>query len=147
MAKRDTKSQSEQDTSISRERIACLKMIVGKKYLHRIIQRRNLDKRRCKKCPSYVMVWFTIAIWFYGNDCYTQVFRWLHRFSRKCMPTSSALTQARAKIGVAIMADVYRKVVESLCSSDTPDSFYRRDLSCAPQFGQASVGRASACTS
>jgi hypothetical protein len=124
MAKPDTKSQSQQDSSISRERIACLKKIVGKRYLQRNVQRRNLDKRRCKKCPADVMVWFTIAIWLYGNDCYTQVFRWLHRFSKKLMPTSSALTQARAKIGVPIMADVYRNVVQCLCSGDTPDSFY-----------------------
>lgn len=70
------------------------------------------------------MVWFTIAIWLYGNDCYTQVFRWLHRFSKARMPTSSALTQARAKIGVGVMADVYRQVVLCLCSLDTPDAFY-----------------------
>lgn len=70
------------------------------------------------------MVWFIIAMWLYGNDSYTQIFRWLHRFSKKFTPTSSALTQARAKIGIPIMACVYRTVVECLCSDETPDSFY-----------------------
>jgi hypothetical protein len=124
MSKIDTKSRAQQDSSINRERIACLKKIVDKKHLQRSVQRRGLDKRYSKKCPAFLMVWFTIAIWLYGNDCYTQVFRWLHRFSKNLMPTSSALTQARVKIGVPIMADVYRKVVECLCSHDTPDSFY-----------------------
>ena len=124
MSNSDTKSDSKQYASISRERIACLKMVVGKQFLKRIVHRRKLDKRLSKKCPAYLMVWFNIAIWFFGNDCYTQVFRWLHRFSKHLTPTSSALTQARAKIGVPIMADIYREVVRCLCSSDTPDSFY-----------------------
>lgn len=120
----DTKFDSKQDASISRERIACLKKVVGKQFLERTVQRRKLDKRLSKKCPAYLMVWFNIAIWFFGNDCYTQVFRWLHRFSKHLTPTSSALTQARAKIGVPIMADIYREVVCCLCSNDTPGSFY-----------------------
>ena len=70
------------------------------------------------------MVWFTIAMWLYGNDSYCQVFRWLHRYSRKFTPSSSALTQARAKIGIPVIACVYRAVVECLCSPETPDSFY-----------------------
>jgi len=63
-------------------------------------------------------------MWLFGDSNYTQVFRWLHRFSPKFTPTSSGLTQARRKIGISIMADVYRKFVGCLCSSDTPDSFY-----------------------
>jgi len=124
MSKNDAKSDSKQDASIRRERIACLKKVVGKQFLKRIVQRRKLDKRISKKCPAYLMVWFTIAIWFFGNDSYTQVFRWLHRFSRHFTPTSSALTQARAKIGVPIMADIYREVVGCLCSNETPRAFY-----------------------
>ncbi len=124
MSKRDTKSNFRQDASISRERIGCLKKIVGKKYLQRAVQNRKLDKRLSRKCPAYVMVWFTIGMWLYGNDNYTQVFRWLHRFSKKFTPSSSALTQARSKIGIAIMAEVYRKIVQCLCSQDTPESFY-----------------------
>lgn len=124
MTKSDTKSDSKQDERIARERIACLKIVVGKKFLQRIVQRRKLDRRRSRKCPAYVMAWFTIAIWFYGNDCYTQVFRWLHRFAKALMPTSSALTQARAKIGIPVMADIYHHVVKCLCSPETPDSFY-----------------------
>lgn len=124
MSKRDTKSLSNQDTSISRERIACLKKLVKENYLKREIRERRLDRRLSKKCPAYMMVWFTIAMWIYGNDCYPQVFRWLHRFSPKFTPTSSALTQARAKIGVGIMAGVYQKIVQCLCSQETLESFY-----------------------
>ncbi len=70
------------------------------------------------------MVWFNIAMWRYGNGRYTYVFRLLHRFSRGNMPSSSALTQARARIGVPSVASVYRKVVHCLCKSETPGAFY-----------------------
>lgn len=75
MSKSDTKTVFKQDASISRERIACLKRIVDKRYLRRRVQQRHLDKRRSDKCPAYLMVWFTIAMWLFGNDRYTQVFR------------------------------------------------------------------------
>lgn len=70
------------------------------------------------------MVWSSIAIWLYGNDRYTQVFRWLHRFSPGNMPSSSALTQSRARIGVPIVATAYRNVVHCFCNSETPGAFY-----------------------
>lgn len=124
MSKSDTKSNSTQDTSTVRERIACIKRIVNRKFLRREIESRKLDKRFSSKCPAYLMVWFTIAIWLYGNDNYSQVFRWLHRYTKRLTPSSSALTQARAKIGISIMAHVYRTVVQCLCSTNTLNSFY-----------------------
>lgn len=124
MSKSDTKSNAKQVASIGRERIACLKKIVNENYLRREVRSRRLDKRRSTKCPAHLMVWFAIAMWLFGNDCYTQVFRWLHRFTPKFTPSSSALTQARRKIGVSIMAVVYRKVVQCLCARDTPGAYY-----------------------
>ena len=100
----DTIAQSKQGKVIRRERIACLKKTVDKCLLCTEIRQRKLEKRSSRKCPGDVMVWFSIAMWLYGNDCYTQVFRWLHRFSRGYMPSSNALTRARARIGVPIVA-------------------------------------------
>ncbi len=124
MSKSDTESDSAQVASIGRERIACLKAVVNQRLLQREILNRKLDKRVSRKCPAQVMVWFAIAIWLYGDDNYPQVFRWLHRFNKAFTPSSSALTQARAKIGVPILAYTYRTVVRCLCSEETPDSFY-----------------------
>ena len=124
MSETDTKSTSTQDRPIGRERIACLKRIVSQRLLEQEIGKRKLDKRACPKCPSRVIVWFIIAMWLYGDDSYCQVFRWLHRFSSRFTPSSSALTQARAKVGVPILAYTYRCVVECLCSEKIPDSFY-----------------------
>lgn len=124
MTKRDTKSPPKQDRLSRRERVRALKKTISKSVLQREIRRRMLQKRSSRKCPAQVMVWFVIAMWLFGDDCYTRVFRWLHRFSRQNMPSSSALTQARTRLGVAIMAAVYAKAVHCLCSSQTPDAFY-----------------------
>lgn len=101
-----------------------LKKTVGIDILRAEIRKRKLQKRSGRKCPAEVMVWFLVAIWLFGDDCYTQVFRWLHRFSLQDMPSSSALTQARARLGIPIIASVYQKVVRCLCDNQTPNAFY-----------------------
>lgn len=124
MSKSDTIDPFVQGNSCVRGRMSALKKIANERYISRRIQARKLDKRTPRKCPAVVMVWFSIALWLYGNDSYTQVFRWLRRFAHGAMPSSSALSQARAKIGVAIMADVFRQVVQCLCTNQTPNAFY-----------------------
>ena len=116
--------RSPQDEASRRERIGCLNKIVNKKRLALQVRRRRLDRRRSPKCPAVSMVFFVIALWLYGDDAYPDVYRWLHRFAEKLMPSSSALTQARAKLGIAIMADTYREVVGCLCDPQTPGAFY-----------------------
>jgi hypothetical protein len=124
MAKRDKKVQPKQDELSGRERVHALKKIVTKSMLQSEIRRRKLQRRSSRKCPPQVMLWFVVALWLFGDDCYTGVFRWLHRFSPQHMPSSSALTQARARLGVAVMAALYAQAVRCLCSSQTPEAFY-----------------------
>jgi len=124
MSKDDTKRNIKQEKTIVRERIVCLKRVIRESQVKKEVDKRRLDQRMSPKCPAHLMVWFTIAIWFYGDSSYKQVFRWLHRFSKQWMPSSSALTQARAKIGIGILADLYHRVVQCLCSSDVPGAYY-----------------------
>lgn len=115
---------SSQDEASRRERIDCLNKVVNRKCLALQVRRRLLDRRRSPKCPAVSMVFFVIALWLYGDDAYPDVYRWLYRFSKKLMPSSSALTQARVKLGIAIMADTYSEVVRCLCGPQTPGAFY-----------------------
>ena len=124
MDKHDAKTSQKQDKFKCRERIACLKKIVNCRALRTEVRQRGLQKRASRKCPADVMVLFNIAIWLFANDNYTQVFRWMHRFSAKMMPSSSALTQARARIGIPIMISTFKRVVGCLCHADTPGAFY-----------------------
>jgi len=124
MAKPDKQAASTQENRVYRERITCLRRIVGTRLVKAEVQRRNLQRRASRKCPADMMVWFTIAMWIFGDSAYPKVFRWLHRFKKDQQPSSSALTQARSRLGVPIMMAVYRKVVRCLCQSHTPGAFY-----------------------
>lgn len=124
MPKSARNTRSSQDEVSRRERIECLNKVVNKKRLALQVSRRRLDRRRSPKCPADSMVFFVIALWLYGDDAYPDVYRWLHRFAEKLMPSSSALTQARVKLGIAIMADTYHEVVGCLCDPQTPGAFY-----------------------
>lgn len=107
------------------ERIAGLKKVIPRSVVGSILRKRNPDRRTCPKCPALMMAWFTIALSLFGDDSYRQVFKSLHRFVRKGTPTSSALTQARAKLGVAVLAEVYRRSVKCLCGQGTLGAFYQ----------------------
>ncbi|QDT06620.1 hypothetical protein K227x_50310 [Rubripirellula lacrimiformis] len=107
------------------ERIRCLKRIISKRKVNAIIGKDNPDRRKCSKCPATMMVWFTIALGLFGDDSYRQVFKSLHRFAKNATPTRSALTLARAKLGIPVLAEVYRSVVKCLCNETTRGAFYR----------------------
>ena len=87
------------------ERIRCLKKVISKSSVDAIIHRHDPDQRKCPKCPAPMMVWFVIALALFGDDSYRQVFKSLHRFARKMTPTRSALTLARAKLGIPVLAE------------------------------------------
>jgi hypothetical protein len=72
-----------------------------------------------------MMVWFTITLGLLGDESYRRVFKWLHRFQSKATPTRSALTLARAKLGIPVFVEIYRNVVKCLCSENTVGAFYR----------------------
>ncbi|TWT86374.1 IS4 family transposase [Stieleria varia] len=124
MSKRDKNTVATQEKRFCRERIACLKRIVGSRFVKSEVRQRNLQKRSSRKCPADVMAWFVIAMWLFGDSAYPKVFRWLHRFVKDRMPSSSALTQARARLGIPIMASIYQKTVCCLCQTSTSGAFY-----------------------
>ena len=93
------------------ERIRCLKKVISKSSVDAIIHRHDPDQRKCPKCPAPMMVWFVIALALFGDDSYRQVFKSLHRFARKMTPTRSALTLARAKLGIPVLAELYLSLI------------------------------------
>lgn len=116
--------QAKSSSPIVSERIRCLKKVISKSKVDAIIRKRDPDQRKCSKCPAAMMVWFTIALGLFGDDSYRQVFKSLHRFAKNATPTRSALTLARTKLGIPVLAKVYRSVVQCLCNDTTPGAFY-----------------------
>jgi hypothetical protein len=71
-----------------------------------------------------MMVWFVISLGLFGNECYRHVFKRLHRFGRKETPTSSALSQARGRLGIAVMRRIYQSVAKCLCDTGIAGAYY-----------------------
>ena len=69
MVKPDKQSDSTQERRYCRERVACLKKIVGIGLLKAEVRRRNLEQRASRKCPAEMMVLFVVAnvvLWRFG---------------------------------------------------------------------------------
>lgn len=107
------------------ERIRALKKILPLSRIDSILRKHNPDRRKCSKCPAAMMIWFVIAISLFGDDCYRQVFKSLHRFRRKSTPTTGALSLARGRLGIAVLRKTFQNVVTCLCGQETGGSFYR----------------------
>lgn len=107
------------------KRIEALKRIIPRLKIQAILQKHDPDQRRCSKCPSSMILWLVIAMGLFGGDCYRQIFRVLNKFRRGQTPTSSAIGQARRRLGIAPLREMYQWVVRLLCKSDTPGAFYR----------------------
>ena len=71
-----------------------------------------------------MMIWFVITLGLFGDDSYRQVFKALHRFGRKATPTTSALSLARARLGIAALRQIYQSVVKCLCGVTVEGAFY-----------------------
>ena len=106
------------------ERIRSLKQIVPRSRIDAILKKHNPDRRTCSKCSASTMIWFVITLGLFGDDNYRQVFKSLHRFGRKATPTTAALSQARARLGIASLRQLYQSLVKCLCGVTVEGAFY-----------------------
>src|SRR5216110_3547887 len=91
-------------------------------------------KRSGGTLPAHVVSYLTMALCLFGDDDYTEVATKvtgaLSRFG--CwdaswqVPTSSGITQARKRLGPAVMADVFEGVAQAVGTADTRGAWLRR---------------------
>src|SRR5881394_3132969 len=91
-------------------------------------------KRSDGKLPPHVVAYLTMALCLFGDDDYTEVATKvtgaLSRFG--CwdaswqVPTSSGITQARKRLGPAVMVDVFEGVAQAVGTADTRGAWLRR---------------------
>jgi hypothetical protein len=91
-------------------------------------------KRSGGTLPAHVVAYLTMALCLFPDDDYievaTKVTGSLSRFG--CwdaswqVPTSSGITQARKRVGAAVMADVFEGVAQPVATMDTRGAWLRR---------------------
>ncbi len=87
---------------------------------------------RERALPAHVMVYYVLALALYADvstqevlRCVVEGARWLGEPSDAALPTKSAISQARIRLGAAPLEALYRAVVGPVAQEGTPGAWYR----------------------
>ena len=87
---------------------------------------------RERALPAHVMVYYVLALALYAEvstqevlRCVVEGARWLGEPTTSDLPTKSAISQARIRLGAAPLEALYRAVVAPIASDGTPGAWYR----------------------
>ena len=87
---------------------------------------------RERALPAHVMVYYVLALALYADvstqevlRCVVEGARWLGEPSTTDLPTKSAISQARIRLGAAPLEALYRAVVAPIATDGTPGAWYR----------------------
>jgi hypothetical protein len=107
------------------ERMKALKRIVPASAIRSVLRRTRRGLRPCRRLPRWFVVWFVIAMGWFSQDNYCQVFRWLQRRDpRKRAPGRSTLCEARHSVGAAPLKLLAEEVIQLQAQPETPQCFY-----------------------
>ncbi len=87
---------------------------------------------RERALPAHLMVYYAIALGLYAEvstrevlRCVVEGARWLGDPAALAMPTKSAISQARTRLGSAPLEALYREVARPIAQEGTPGAWYR----------------------
>ena len=87
---------------------------------------------RERALPAHVMVYYVLAMALYAEvstqevlRCVVEGARWLGELSTTDLPTKSAISQARIRLGAAPLEALYHAVVAPIATAGTPGAWYR----------------------
>ena len=87
---------------------------------------------RERALPTHVMVYYVLALALYAEvstqevlRCVVEGARWLGEPPPTELPTKSAISQARIRLGAAPLEALYRAVVVPVATAGTPGAWYR----------------------
>ena len=87
---------------------------------------------RERALPAHVMVYYAMALALYAEvstqevlRCVVEGARWLGEPAAGGLPTKSAISQARTRLGAAPLEALYRAVVAPVATPGTPGAWYR----------------------
>ena len=87
---------------------------------------------RERALPAHVMMYYVIAMALYADvsteevlRCVVEGARWLGDPTTADLPTKSAISQARSRLGAAPVEALYRATVAPIATPGTPGAWYR----------------------
>jgi hypothetical protein len=120
-----------QDRLTDRIGLGVLTRLVHRDLVDEVLAETGKTERRRRLLPARVVVYFVLAMTLFFDDAYEEVMRKLVeglRFLRSWdedwhVPTSSALCQARARLGAEPVAELYARVARPLAGPGTPGAW------------------------
>jgi hypothetical protein len=111
--------------------LGVLTQLVHRDLVDEVLVDTGKTERRRRLLPSRVVVYFVLAMTLFFDDAYEEVMRKLVdglRFLRSWdedwqVPTSSALCQARARLGTEPVHELYARVAQPLAGPGTPGAW------------------------
>ncbi|PND54066.1 IS4 family transposase, partial [Mycobacterium sp. ENV421] len=115
------------DRLTDRVGLGVLTRLVHRDLVDDVLAETGRTERRRRLLPARVVVYFVLAMTLFFDDAYEEVMRKLVdglRFLRSWdedwqVPTSSALCQARARLGAEPLAELYARVARPLAGAGT----------------------------
>jgi hypothetical protein len=120
-----------EDRLTDRIGLGVLTRLVHRDLVDEVLAETGRTERRRRLLPARVVVYFVLAMTLFFDDAYEEVMRKLVeglRFLRSWdehwqVPTSSALCQARARLGAEPMRELYARVARPLAGAGTPGAW------------------------
>lgn len=111
--------------------LGVLTRLVHRDLVDEVLLETGKTERRRRLLPARVVVYFVLAMTLFFDDAYEEVMRKLVdglRFLRSWdadwqVPTSSALCQARARLGAAPIHELFSRVARPLAGAGTPGAW------------------------
>jgi len=106
------------------QRLSALKRIIPQSQVKAALRASGCGQTFCSRTPDEFMIWFTVALGLFCDDCYRQIYRWLVRWKKGNVPGRSTLCEARQRLGVAPLVRLAATVVKLLATPNTSGAFY-----------------------
>ena len=111
--------------------LGVLTRLVHRDLVDEVLAETGRTEQRRRLLPARVVVYFVLAMTLFFDDAYEEVMRKLVeglRFLRSWdedwqVPTSSALCQARARLGAEPIRELYARVARPLAGAGTPGAW------------------------
>lgn len=102
-----------------------LSRLVPEQRLAAILSRCGRASRRRRRLPAESVVWLVIAMALFAADSIPKVWRRLHPTRDEPEPDDSAFTQARRRLGVAPLRQLFLETARPMATHQTIGAFYR----------------------
>jgi hypothetical protein len=108
------------------DRLAGLEKFISPELIEQVLRDTGKNNRKGCRLTHSVMLWVVLAMGIFTDVPIRQVFKRARRLRfGELSPPRSSLCEARQRLGVEPVAELFRRVVRPLATPNTPGAFFR----------------------